>query len=105
MSWSAVGDLGINLLAAVIGFLAAQLVAWLRFVKRTRNARHFWRPFMRGEVSVVLSAHARPELLAWERSGLIGVGCVKALIVLQRKLLDIRESELPLKHAPTVRGD
>ncbi|WP_222272891.1 hypothetical protein [Modestobacter marinus] len=100
MSWGAVGDLAINLIAAIIGFSVARLQAWLQFLRRSRNARRF----MRGECNVVLSAFTDSNFRAWERSGLVGAGDVKALVVLERKLFSIREQEFALKHAPALQG-
>jgi hypothetical protein len=101
---STLGDLGVNLLAAMIGFVAARVLAWARYLRQTRNARRFWRPFLENGFTIVLSEFSE-QFKDWERSGLIGVGDVKAYTTIQRKIATIREQEFTLVHASKLQGD
>jgi hypothetical protein len=79
-------DLAINLLAGALGALAALAVTKGRAWVRLFRARHFWRAMLSEELAVVLGSHSEPATVAWERSGLLGLGDVEALISIQQQL-------------------
>src|SRR5438105_3562413 len=74
------GDIGINLLAALIGFCIGWLWKWFRLRIRFRRARAFWKPFVKGGLQIVLGRFS--EFSSFEQSGLIGVGDASALMEL-----------------------
>jgi hypothetical protein len=102
---STIGDLIVNLVAAAIGFLVAQVTVWLRFLRRTRAARRFWKPLLQDDTHVVLPIFSERRFRAWERSGLVGTGDIKALVAVQRKLLDIRREDFFITYASDLKGD
>lgn len=80
-------DLLINLAAALIGYLIARTVAWWRRRRRTAAGRRFWAAFP-GSVVVVLPVWER-EVDGWTSTEVLGPGDVRALLRLQREMIEI----------------
>jgi hypothetical protein len=83
-------DLGINLLAALIGFVIARLIAKARYLWTTRSVRQFWKVFGTSDsIDVVIPIFNEKEMVAYEPSGLLGTGDLRGLLDLQRTLIRI----------------
>jgi len=103
ISLQSLGDLTINLLAALIGYSIARLVSLLRFLRQTASARRFWRPFA-GDTLRIFIPVWDAEFEDWERSGLAGVGSVKALLALEEQLREIRFPRHEVCYSSDLRG-
>lgn len=97
-------DLILNLVAAGIGFLIATVRRWTSQALRLRRARRFWRPFVDGDLHLVLAVFDDSQHIEWERSGLAGVGDVMALTELQRYLEEFRIDDHGLEYGHTISG-
>jgi len=80
-------DLFVNLVAAFIGFLIARAYAWGRRRRRTAGGRRFWAAFPDNLV-VVLPVWER-EVEGWTSTEIVGPGDVRALLRLQREMIEI----------------
>ncbi|MEJ2885484.1 hypothetical protein [Actinomycetospora aeridis] len=93
-------DLGINLLAALIGAGAAVLVGVWRRRRRTSDVRRFWGA-PRHPLTFLLPIWDRtPD--GWRSAGILGTGDVRALLALQRTMGALRRG-FEVKEAPTLR--
>lgn len=99
------GDLMINLLAATIGFTAGWLRLAIRRLVMLRRARRFWKPFMDGELRLILAVFNEPDHIEWERSGVAGVGDVVALTEIERHLRNIRLADYEISYAHQLGGE
>lgn len=99
------GDLMTNLLAATIGFTAGWLRLTIRRLVRLRRARRFWKPFMDGELRLVLAVFNEPDHIEWERSGVAGVGDVVALTEIEQHLRSTRLADYEISYAHQLRGE
>jgi hypothetical protein len=72
-------NLAINVVAGVLlfvlGFAARQLYSWLRSLTVGR----FWRPLAKNGVTLVIGSFAKDEFVAYEPSGVVGIGDLRAL--------------------------
>lgn len=76
------GNLSINLISTLIGFLICQGYHILKKTYQVKITKYFWKPFADGNQSFVIIGHIK-EFNDWERSGLIGFGDAVALAELK----------------------
>jgi hypothetical protein len=99
---SGLGDLAINLSAALIGFAVAWLRSYWRHRIRDRHARRFWKPFTADEAYIVLGGHAglsEPEFSGW-----LGVGDVQALMHLDRHIRAMHIGSFTVAYSNRMEG-
>lgn len=94
----------INLLAAGIGFTLGWLRTKIQQVVRRHRARRFWRPFIDGDLKLVLAVFNDASHVEWERSGVAGVGDVIALNEIESRLRGIRFSKYGIAYAHRMEG-
>ena len=96
-------DIGVNLLAALIGFGIGW--AWQRFRRefKLRKARRFWKPFIDDELQVVLGRFS--EFTPFEPSGFVGVGDAIALMELRAYFETLGLRNLTVSYADRLSGD
>lgn len=99
-----VSELLINLLAAAIGFTIGWLRTKIQRLVRRRRARRFWRPFVDGDLKLVLAVFNDAKHVEWERSGVAGVGDVVALTEIESQLRRIRLSGYSIAYAHQLEG-
>lgn len=96
-----------DLIKDAVKFLIGVAAGWVLKVARdrwrTRKAHSFWRPFLSGDLRLVVGRFG--EFQSFERSGLLGVGDAIALAELQHYLVQIGASEPQVVYADRLDGD
>jgi hypothetical protein len=96
-------DIGINLIAALIGFWIGWAWQRVRGEIRSRKARHFWRPFVQGALRIIVGHHS--EFTSFEQSGFLGVGSAMALAELRTHLEQTGLHDFTISYTNQVDGD
>lgn len=96
-------DLSINLIAALVGFGIGWLWKEIRKKIKTRRARIFWKPFVSGELKVVIGRFS--EFKAFERSGFIGIGSAMGLTELYSFFKKIGLRDFTVLYADRIEGN
>lgn len=96
-------DIGINLVAALIGFLIGWGVQILRKAIRNRRARRFWKPFVDGDLQIVVGRFL--EFTEFEQSGFLGVGDAIGLTELRAYFEMLGLRGITISYADRLHGD
>lgn len=96
-------DLSINLIAALVGFGIGWLWKEIRKKIKTRRARIFWKPFVSGELQVVIGRFS--EFKAFERSGFIGIGSAMGLTELYNFFKKIGLHDFTVLYSDLIEGN
>lgn len=96
-------DLSVNLIAGLIGFWIGWV--WQRFkrLSRSRRAKRFWKPFVEGELQIVLGRFL--EFKSFEESGFLGVGDAVGLSELGAHFEAIGLGGFTVSYADRLDGD
>lgn len=100
---NALVDIGINLIAALVGFWIGWVWQRLRKAVQTRRARRFWRPFVAGRLQIVVGRFL--EFSSFEQSGFLGVGDAIGLSELSARLKELGLHDLVVSYADRLDGD
>lgn len=100
---SILADVGVNLLAAFIGFSLGWAARALRKGITSRRARHFWRPFVRSDLTAVVGRFL--DFPEFEQTGLIGVGDANGLAELRVYLKNLGLQEIAVMYSDQLEGD
>src|SRR5690242_5945004 len=96
-------DIGINLLAAALGFLIAQALRIISKWQKHRDARRFWRRFVGNQLTIVLPRYS--QFVPHEGIGVIATGEVQGLLHLNSFLFSVVKQQQPTILADDIRGD
>lgn len=96
-------DIGINLIAALIGFWIGWIWQTLRKALRSRRSQRFWKPFVTGELQVVIGRFL--EFTQFEQSGFLGVGDAIGLTELRTYFGGLGLRDFTVSYADRVDGD
>ena len=96
-------DLGINLLAGLIGFCVAWIWRWSRTTLRLRHGRRFWKPYTLEGSQIVLGRFS--EFTPFESTGLVGLGDAIALSELRDYLGGLGLREYQVTYADRLTGE
>jgi len=95
--------IGLNLISALLGFWIGWLWQILTKMIQYRQAKHFWKPFVKGESQVVVGRFL--EFTSFEQSGFLGVGDAIAFAELNTYLASMGLRNLQLSYADQLNGD
>jgi hypothetical protein len=98
-----VSEVTVGLMTTFCAFVLGRIWDWLRQAIVFRRARRFWRPFVSGELQVVIGRHT--DFAAFEPTGFIGVGSALALKELLAHFDDLRFRRFKVAYNDHVEGD
>lgn len=100
-------DLLVGIVGSLTGAVLILLANWAwnraRTELRTRRGQHFWKPFLAGDLKLVVGGFS--EFTGFEQSGLLGVGDAMAMAELRAHFKGIGLPDVAVTNADLLGGD
>ncbi len=96
-------DIGVNLVAGLIGFFIGWIWQGLRKTFKLRKARKFWKPIAKNEMRIVVGRHHKFK--SFEPSGFLGVGSAIGLAELNTQLESLGLRNFSTTYPDRLNGD
>lgn len=96
-------DIGVNLIAAFIGFIIGWVWQWGGKEIKLRRVRRFWKPFTKGTIRAVVGRFS--EFESFEQSGFLGIGDAIGLAELRTYFDKLGLENFDVAYADRTSGD